>query len=158
MIKEKAQVVAVEGEYALVQTLRRSTCNGCAANQSCGTSVLSKVLGQRYARMRVLNTPRANVGDTVLIALGESGLLKSALVVYCLPLLAIVLFVVLGQLTLGANFTEGLAIVFGLAGFVASLCLARLLSTRMASNVNYQPVILAVEPELSNSAPKFFIP
>lgn len=148
----------MEGEYALVQTLRRSTCDACEANQSCGTSVLSKVLGQRYARIRVLNTPRANIGDTVMIALGESGLLKSALVVYCLPLLAIVLFVVLGRLMLGANFTEGLAIVFGLAGFVAALCLVRLLATRMAHNVDYQPVILAVESEHGDSAPKFFIP
>lgn len=158
MIKEKAQVVAVEGEYALVQTLRRSTCDACEAKQGCGTSVLSKVLGQRYARIRVLNTLKANVGDTVLIALGEGGLLKSALVVYCLPLLAIVLFVVLGQLTLGADFTEGLAIVFGLAGFVASLCLVRLLAVRMMHNVDYQPVILAVESEHADNAPKFFIP
>lgn len=158
MIKEKAQVVAVEGEYALVQTLRRSTCDACEANQGCGTSVLSKVLGQRYARIRVLNTPKANVGDTVMIALGESGLLKSALIVYCLPLLAIVLFVVLGRLALGAGFTEGLAIVFGLAGFVASLGLVRLLAVRMAHNVNYQPVILAVESEYAESTAKFFVP
>lgn len=158
MIKEKAQVVALEGEYALVQTLRRSTCDSCAANQGCGTSVLSKVLGQRYARIRVLNTLQARVGDTVMIALGENGLLKSALVVYCLPLIAIVLFVVLGQLVLGSNFTEGLAILFGLAGFGAALGLVRFLATRMARNVDYQPVILTVEQEPGESGPKFFIP
>lgn len=158
MIKEKAQVVAVEGEYALVQTLRRNTCAGCAANQSCGTSVLSKVLGQRYARIKVLNTRRAKVGDTVMIALGENGLLKSALIVYCLPLIAIVLFVVLGQLALGANFTEGVAILFGLAGFGAALGMVRLLTTHMAHNIDYQPVILTVEPEPVASSPKVFVP
>lgn len=158
MIKEKAQVVAVEGEYALVQTLRRSACSGCAVNQSCGTSVLSKVLGQRYARIRVLNTRQAKVGDTVMIALGENGLLKSALVVYCLPLISIVLFVVLGQVALGAEFTEGLAILFGLAGFGAALGLVKVLSVRMARNVDYQPVILTVEPDDAETAPKFFIP
>lgn len=158
MIEEKAQVVALEGEYALVQTLRRSTCAGCAANQGCGTSVLSKVIGQRFARIRVLNTRQARVGDTVMIALGENGLLKSALVVYCLPLIAIVFFVVLGQLMLGSNFTEGLAILFGFAGFGAALGLVRVLSTRMAHNIDYQPVILAVEPESVASSPKVFLP
>lgn len=158
MIKEKAQVVAVEGEYALVQTLRQSTCSGCAANQGCGTSVLAKVLGQRYARIKVLNTRQAKVGDTVMIALGENGLLKSALVLYCLPLMAIVLFVLLGQLALGAKFTDGVAVLFGAAGFGAALGLVRLLTTRMAHNADYQPVILSVETETADSAPKFFVP
>ena len=158
MIKEKAQVVAVDGEYVLVQTLRRSTCQGCAANQGCGTSVLSKVLGQRYARIKVLNTREAKVGDTVMIALGENGLLKSALIVYCLPLFAIVLFVVLGQSMFGEDFTDGIAILFGLAGFGSALGLVRLLATRMARNADYQPVVLSVEAEPSDGAPKFFIP
>lgn len=158
MIKEKAQVVALEGEYALVQTLRRSTCEGCAANQGCGTSVLSKVLGQRYARIKVLNGGQAKVGDTVVIALGENGLLKSALLVYCFPLMAIVLFVVLGRLILGDDFTDGAAVFFGLAGFGAALGLVRKLSSGMARNPDYQPVILNVEPETPGNAPKFFIP
>lgn len=158
MIEEKAQVVAVEGEYALVQTLRRSTCESCVANHGCGTSVLSKILGQRYARIKVLNTKQAKVGDTVMIALGENGLLKSALVVYCYPLIAVVLFVVLGQSLLGADFTDGMAILFGVAGFGAALWMVRLLTARMAHNTDYQPVILSVEAELADGAPKIFIP
>jgi hypothetical protein len=69
-----------------------------------------------------------------------------------------VLFAVLGQLLLGADFTDGMAVLFGAVGFGAALWLVRLLATGMARNADYQPVILSVETEPAEGTPKFFIP
>lgn len=156
MIRENAQVVALDGDYALVQTQRRAACDSCAVNKGCGTSVLSKVIGKRYAQIRVLNTPGAKIGDTVVIGMGENGLLKSALLVYCLPLLTVVLSVMIGRVLFGENFTDGLAIVFGVAGFGIALLVIKLLVARLMVNPDYQPAILDVDPNVNG--PKVFAP
>jgi sigma-E factor negative regulatory protein RseC len=156
MIRESAQVIALDGDYALVQTQRRATCESCAVNKGCGTSVLAKVIGRRYAQIRVLNVPQAKIGDTVIVGMGESGLLKSALLVYCLPLLAVVLFVMVGSVLLGPHFTDGMAIVFGVAGFGFALIVIKLLTAHLIQNPDYQPAILTVEPGVDG--PKVFAP
>ncbi len=94
MVKERATVVAVDGEQTWVETVRQASCGSCGSRSSCGTSALSRLFGNRPFRVEVKNPVRAAVGSEVTIAVSEQGLMDGAARLYLLPLL--VLFVALG--------------------------------------------------------------
>ncbi|MDH5378366.1 MAG: SoxR reducing system RseC family protein, partial [Gammaproteobacteria bacterium] len=64
MTEEQALVVEVNGDYAIIETMRKSTCGSCGVNQACGTSLLAKVIGNKRARVSARNTVGARVGET----------------------------------------------------------------------------------------------
>lgn len=128
MIEETAFVVAVEGDYALLQTQRRSACQSCSVKQGCGTSVLSRVVGQRSTQLRVLNTLSAQVGDEVIIGLEENALVQGSLLVYSVPLLMLLLFAVLGEYWAKNHglASEWMVIISAALGFLLSMLAIRL--------------------------------
>ena len=153
MITEKAEVIAVDGSYAVVQTQRHSTCDGCSANKGCGNALLSKLVGARFMRINVINKAGAKVGDTVQLGMQESGLLKSALLVYALPIVCIPLFIGVASIITQSMPSDGAAIVIALLGFGCGFVLARRISARLSENPKFHPVILAVEkPDAESSA------
>jgi sigma-E factor negative regulatory protein RseC len=89
VIEETGTVVAVEGSYAWVERARASTCGSCSLKGGCGTSVLAQVLGRRTARVRAENAISARVGDRVVVGLAEAALLEGSLVMYLVPVLAL---------------------------------------------------------------------
>ncbi len=144
MLQEQAQVVSVEGEYALVQTRRQSACESCSVNKGCGTSVLAKAIGRPYIRLRLLNRCQAQVGDTVLVGMPESGMLKSALWVYCLPLILAVLSVALAQSVLGSQVHEMVLFVIGILGLLMGMLLSKWRARHLSEQADFQPVMLSI--------------
>ncbi|MGA7801176.1 MAG: SoxR reducing system RseC family protein [Gammaproteobacteria bacterium] len=145
MIEESARVVALDGEFAWVETERKSACGSCAANKGCGTAALAKVLGQRRTRVRALNRPGAAVGDEVLIGLDERALVRGSLAVYAVPLLALLAGALFGQymaVQLGLADVEGTTVLAGLAGLGVGLLWLRGFGRRIQRDGRYQPVIL----------------
>lgn len=117
MIEETAHVVAVEGEYAWVETQRRSSCGSCSV-KGCGTGALSKILGGRQQQLKVLNPIHAKPGDQVVLGVREQDLLKGSLAVYIVPLLAMFGGALLGEVLApqwGVK-AETLSLFFGLLG------------------------------------------
>lgn len=92
MITEKATVVSVENNQTWIETQRKSVCGQCSANKGCGTSVLSKVVGNKLSKMKAINNINAQVGDEVIVGLHEASLLRGAFMTYLLPLLYLFLF------------------------------------------------------------------
>ena len=62
MIEESGRVVAVEGDFAWIESERSSACSGCAVRKGCGTSAIAKLFGQRRVQLQVLNRIHARVG------------------------------------------------------------------------------------------------
>ncbi len=145
MIEEQAVVIATEGEFATVETERRSSCGGCAAGSACGVSALSKVMGRRRSSIRVLNHINARVGERVVLGLAESALLKGSVIFYLTPLLSLFLFALMGR-WLGSLFafdsTEPMVIFSGLLGLLIGLLYLRVFATRVSHDKAYQMVIL----------------
>ncbi len=54
MITENAIVVSIDNNQTWIETQRKSVCGQCAANKGCGTSVLSKVIGNKFSKMKVI--------------------------------------------------------------------------------------------------------
>lgn len=145
MIEESGQVISREGDYAWVETERKSTCSSCAANKGCGTGVISKFYSGRFSRVKALNTVNASVGDRVVLGLAEDALVRGSLAVYGLPLLSLMLMALLGSAVadeVGLQQADGLTAVFGLAGLLFGFYLVRSFSHRIAADTRYQPVIL----------------
>ena len=145
MITENAIIVSIESNQTWIETQRKSACGQCSANKGCGTSVLSKVIGNKLSRMKAINKINAEVGDEVIVGLNEQSLLKGAFMAYILPLLFLFLFSYFGQLIsdfFQINNNELLVIVFAMLGFYVGLRQLRKFSASIAENENYQPVIL----------------
>ena len=144
MLEEPGRVVAVEAGAVWVETLRRSTCSACSANAGCGQGVMEKLgVGQRRAYLRALTDLRLAVGDGVVVGIREDLLLRSALLVYLLPLLGLFAGALLAQWRAAA---EPVVILAGLGGFFAVWWLVRRHSRQSVDDPALQPVVLRAEP------------
>ena len=145
MITEHATVVVIENNQTWIETQRKSVCGQCSANKGCGTSVLSKVIGNKFSRMKAINKVGAEVGDEVVVGLNEKFLLKGAFMTYLVPLIYMFVFSLFGQLIAqeAQSFDSELFIViFAALGFFLGMRQLRKFSTAISENENYQPVIL----------------
>ncbi len=152
MITENAIIVSIENDQTWIETQRKSTCGECSASKGCGTSVLSKVIGNKLSKMKAINNINAQVGDEVIVGLNEASLLKGAFVIYMLPLLFLFLFSFIGQYitqNIGIANSELLVIVFAIMGFLLGMKKVKKFSASIEKNESYQPVILK---KLNNSS------
>lgn len=95
MIKEKATVVALEGDTAVLEAAVKSTCNACQVQSDCGTGVVARALAPRVQQLRVKTPLALRVGQQVDVGIPESGVVSASLWLYVVPLLAM-LFSALG--------------------------------------------------------------
>ena len=145
MITEQAIVVSANKSETWIETQRKSSCGQCSANKGCGTSVLSKILGNKFSTMKAINKIDAKVGDNVIVALNESALLKGAFMAYIVPLLFIFVFALLGQLLVSLMSLpdyELFIIAFSLLGFILGLKQLKRFSKSIANDEDFQPVII----------------
>ncbi len=160
MIEETALILSCDGEHADIETKPQSSCGGCTSSSVCGTGVFSKVFGNRKTVVRVVNSLRAKPGEQVVIGLQESALSRVSMVFYLAPILAMILFAILGQemaLRLGYLTQDPLAILGGAIGLFAGLWLVRMFSRTVQEDTRYQPVMLRLatsEKVVFNSEPK----
>jgi len=154
MITEDAIVIEVSDDQTWIETQRKSTCGQCSANKGCGTSVLSKVMGNKLSKMKAINNIDAKVGDGVVVGLSESSLLKGAFMTYILPLAYLFIFASVGQFIssdLSLLNSEMVVVVFAIIGFIFGLKHLKRFSISIANNKHYQPVILKKSPLLNIS-------
>ena len=146
MIEEVAQVVAVEGDTVLCQTQRRSSCHSCSVKQGCGTSVLAKVVGQRSSQIRIANTLGVKVGDEVVLGIEENALVQGSLLIYTLPLIAMIAAALLAQFWAESQgiISELPIILAALGGFLLALLGARFWMKKGALKTHIQPHILRI--------------
>lgn len=145
MIEETATVVRVEGQFAWVETVRKSACDACAVSKGCGTSVLASVVGNKTTQLKVVNDIAAGVGDEVTIGLQETAMLRGAFLVYLFPLLSLFVFALLGELLasqLLITNRETFVVIFGLTGLIAAFYLIKRRTAFLASDPRYQAIIL----------------
>lgn len=147
MIEEQAQVVEVNEDSIWVETQRKSACGSCAANQSCGTALLARVLGNKRNKVRILNPEqiKVSVADEVVIGISEQALVRGSLAIYIVPLISLFVFSLLGetmasQLSIGSK--DLMMTGFGVFGMVLGFAWVRRFNRVVSTNRDYQPVLL----------------
>ena len=146
MIEEHARVVAVQGDTALLQTQRQSSCGSCEVKSGCGTSVLAGIVGQKMTQLKVQNTLNARPGDEVVLGMEEHALVTGSLLVYGVPLIMLLLGALMGEVMAsqwGMN-AELLSVVAGATGFVLAFLLVRGVLRRTAVGLQMNPVMLRI--------------
>ncbi len=87
MIEESAIVVKVDGGQAWVASRQNSACSGCLQKSGCSADALATVLNKKP--VPVDSELLLETGDTVLVAIDESLLLRASLLLYIVPLIAL---------------------------------------------------------------------
>ena len=144
MIEERARVIAIEGGQLLLEAQTSSSCDACVVKQGCGTSVLSKWLGRKFTRFQAPNTVNARVGDEVVVGLAEDAMLKGSLMVYLLPLLAMIGAALVADSLISVDIARRdlWVLVAAVAGFALMLAISRSLLSSRGSRKALTPVVL----------------
>ncbi|OBP13894.1 hypothetical protein A5320_14560 [Rheinheimera sp. SA_1] len=148
MVEEIATVVQIEPAGVWLQTKVVSSCQSCSANDSCTSGVVAKAMTRRDYRFFLQQTPATPellVGQQVRIGIAEDVLVRSALLVYLLPLM---MFIAALGLAFYSGWSEGGQLLAALVGGFAGMLLARKLSAGIGS-VQQQVHLLAVLPNLT---------
>ena len=145
MIQEQAIVVGINQDVASLEILRNKPCGLCGQTRGCGISIWGRLFGHRANIFKVKNTISAKVDDVVIVGIQENALLLSAVIVYGVPLLTLILGAVFANFAfagdLHADRSTALGALFGL--FVGYLWLK---GHNQAGSVSagYQPVMLEI--------------
>lgn len=143
MIKNLAQIERISAAYLTVSCQQQSSCKACATRTSCGTGVLSNVMPSRKHVFQVARPAdlsiRAKVGDWIEIGLEEESLIKGALLLYVMPLIAMLIFAIVGYYL---THSEVGSILFSFLGLSSGLLVARYQSKKMVDKSSYKPVFI----------------
>ena len=142
MLEERGQVIAVEQGAVRVRVNRQSACGSCQAKVACGQGLMQAMQSEYCHEVRAITDLHLQEGDFVVIGVSEDLLLRSALMVYLLPLLALIAGAVLGQ---QIGLTEGWSILLASVAFAASGFYLYRFNERNTNNTDLIPVVLRAE-------------
>lgn len=147
MLTETGRVVAIEPGELWVETIRKSTCGGCAVQKGCGHALINQISDGSRSYVRVLpgklSPASCAVNDQVRISIPEEVILRGSVVVYMLPLAAM-----LGGATMAVGLLSGdqdfLAIMGATAGFALGVGAVRWHAWRHRNDASLQPTLLEI--------------
>ena len=144
MLTESAVVIEYESGKAKVKCQSQSACGACAAKSACGNSALSELAGSGARGEHIFTietiTP-LKVGQRVEIGLSEHSLIKSALLMYCVPLFTLLFSTLLFDLLLSH---ELVSVFFIFISTALSFLGVRWYAQKLNRKSAYQPVLLRV--------------
>jgi len=164
MIEEQATVVEVGPEQIIVQTLRKSSCNSCAANKGCGTAVLSKAIGQKHSIVTISKEQKTDPslvpGDQVIIGVNESMLLNGSALAYIIPIAGMIAVSLLAQwLGVAMELNGELHIIISaFAGLVGGIMFSRFYLTKGRHHADFAPVLLRKLQQVSAVRDNILLP
>ncbi|WP_417596626.1 SoxR reducing system RseC family protein [Oceanospirillum sp.] len=140
MLEEQAIVVDVSVGEVWVETCRQTACQSCSAKSSCGHSLLSKISSGKTQRLQVQTNQKFQVGDQVILGLGEGAFIRGSALVYLLPLLTLMAGALIGEQFFGQD--SAMSFALSGAGLLFGFVYVRWYSLRHRQDSQYQPVVL----------------
>ncbi len=146
IIEEAGRVVALEADSVWVVTQRRSTCSSCSANKACGTGILARAFSaERQIKIKVPNSVDARIGDDVILGIDDRVMLRGALLMYLLPLLALLFGAFIAKIIAENLLLDGADLISALSGLSAMVLVfvyLRRYNHMLGSKDHYHPHIL----------------
>ncbi|EOD4735776.1 SoxR reducing system protein RseC [Vibrio vulnificus] len=125
---------------------QQTSCSSCSSQKSCGTGGVSKAFGNKSLLWHLETQRRLHVGQVVEIGIPEQSLLQSAMLVYLLPIVAMLLGALFGHLVLSPwlEMGEGAVVLtsmlFAFIGILLAKKLAQPLEQKSAAQVELMRV------------------
>lgn len=146
MIETRARVVSVGNGKAWVEASSQQGCAACQSQSSCGVSGLGKFFGRNKPPVALACDLAIQPGDSLVLSLAESDLLRAGILAYLLP----TVLSVLGAITTSLfGLGDAAAVAAMLAGFAAGLTIARAFSRTPRIQISRTPL---------SAAPNFYPP
>lgn len=147
MIEEAGVVVAVEADGVWVATQRKTTCGSCSAKAACGQGILTALTADsKVHTVKARSDLSLREGDQVILAISEQSLVRSAFLVYLLPLL---LMFAAAFAAHALNAAELWIIFAAVLGFLFGCVGVRYYSPRFIDEAALQPVVIKAHIALS---------
>ena len=141
MMETRAIVIAVEGREALVESMQGGGCGHCDSENGCGSGKMSQLFCSEPRRFRVRNDGGAQVGTLVQVTLPEGVLIRSAILMYILPLVLLLCGAIAGARWHAGS--DAYAAVGGVAGLMLGFIMVKVWSLLRPFTSVAQPVILS---------------
>lgn len=138
MLEESAIVVKIANGQTWVVGTQNNACAACAQKTSCSSTALASVLKKKP--VPVDNELVLQLGDTVIVAIDESVLLRAAFSLYILPLIA--LFIGAGIADSLVNPITAYADLWIAGSALTSLTLALFIQKHTSFNHYARPVVI----------------
>jgi sigma-E factor negative regulatory protein RseC len=139
-VREEGIVVESHGDRATIAVERGSACKHCSAKALC------RPFGETSNRIEVANPIGAEQGQRVVVAIEPTRLVRNAVVLYGVPLVALIIGAALGshvaRVLLGDNAADIGAIVGAAVFLAAALIALRVLDRRAAGRLDRLPRIV----------------
>ncbi|MGQ9425885.1 SoxR reducing system RseC family protein [Gilvimarinus sp. F26214L] len=151
MLTETGRVVAIDQHHLWVETINRAACGSCAAQKGCGQSLLAR-WASKSAFLRVpldgRNPDDFAINDSLLLGIPEDLVVRTSLLIYCLPLVLMLTGGAIGQQLAG----EGGAIAGALAGLLTGGGVVSVCTKAMQRKRRLDPVVLELLPGVAAPA------
>ncbi len=142
MLEESAIVVKIEHGQAWVVGTQNNACAGCAQKTSCSSTALASVLKKKP--VPVDSELSLQIGDTVIVAIDESVLLRAAFSLYVAPLTALFIGAGIADSFISDSTTYADLWIAGgaLAGLGIALLVMRKIQSLSLLNYYARPVVV----------------
>jgi sigma-E factor negative regulatory protein RseC len=116
MIEERAVILSLDDvlSNATLEIERKTACGLCGQTRGCGNSIWGKLFAHQSSAFKAQNRINAKVGDSVIVGINEQALLKSAMLLYIVPLVTLFIGATLTQQIFDSNGYIMLGALFGL--------------------------------------------
>lgn len=121
MIEEQAVILSLETPanqpditLATLEIERKTACGLCGQTRGCGNSIWGKLFAHQSSAFKAHNRIQAQIGDSVIVGIEEKSLLISALLLYIVPLVTMMIAAILALQWSGTDLGAMLGAVFGL--------------------------------------------
>lgn len=141
-MNEEGVIISVNGDTARVSAKRSSACESCESRGACMR------IGDTSDTMEInaINTAGGKAGDTVLISMESSSVIKIAILVYMLPVIALFAGVFLG-LEIGRIYNVNQELSASINGIIISgmtYLIVRIIGKRIGKDKRYMPQIIKI--------------
>lgn len=146
MIREWVTVINWHNDIATLRFDRQTSCYGCHDNGDCGINALNHLvpIHLQHNEVKVAIGEPLVAGQQVELGIDESGLITSALLVYCIPLLFIFVGVLAAQWLFPNN---NLCTLLGiLTGMFIGFIIAKMWAKRLEIKARYHLIVLTIKP------------
>ena len=116
MIEERAVILSLDNvsSNATLEIERKNACGLCGQTRGCGNSIWGKLFAHQSSAFKAQNRINAKVGDSVIVGINEQALLKSAMLLYIVPLVTLFIGAILMQQLFKTNAYAMLGALLGL--------------------------------------------
>lgn len=149
MIEEHAIIIEVHAsteanstDTATIEVVRQSACGICGKTRGCGNALWGKMFAHKTPSFIAENAIGAKVGQQVVVGINEQALMKTALLLYMLPL--VMMF--FGAILTSWIFTADVLVLVGAAiGMLIGFVWVKVHTAGRQYYQSHQPKILRFE-------------